>query len=52
MENEYKYLIDIPKNVNGNLDFLHGSCALLFILDFVIYRHSTPGWEKSAGVTL
>ena len=49
MENEKKYLLDNPQNVKRLLYFLYGCCALLFILDFVIPRHTTHSWENLWG---
>lgn len=49
MENEKKYLFDNPRNVKRFLYFLYGSCALLFALDFVIYRHVKHSWENLWG---
>jgi hypothetical protein len=49
MENEKKYLFDNPKNIKRLLYFLYGSCALLFVLDFVIHRHVMHSWENLWG---
>ena len=46
MENDKKHLFDNSKNVKRLLRFLYGSCALLFILDFVIHRHVMHRWEN------
>ncbi len=54
MENEEQHvdensLFDNPKNVKRILNFLYGSCVLLFTLDFVIQRHTTHSWENLWG---
>ena len=49
MENEKKYFFDNPKNLKRVLYTLYGSCVLLFLLDFVIYRHVKHSWENLWG---
>jgi hypothetical protein len=49
MENSKQYLFDKPQNVKRILHLLYGCCALLFALDFVIYRHTTHSWESLGG---
>lgn len=49
MENEKKYLFDNPQNIKRILYFLYGCCTLLFILDFVIHRHTANSWENLWG---
>lgn len=49
MENKKKYLFDNPKNVKRFLYFLYASCALLFVLDFVLHRHAIHNWENLWG---
>lgn len=49
MEKEKKYLFDKPENIKRLLYFLYASCALLFLLDFVIHRHVSHSWENLWG---
>lgn len=49
MENEKTYLFDNPLNVKRILHILYGCCAILFVLDFVIHRHTIHGWENLWG---
>ena len=49
MENDKKYIFDKPKNVKRLLRFLYACCVLLFVLDFVIHRHTTHSWENLWG---
>ena len=44
-----KHLFDNPKNVNRLLNSLYISCALLFVLDFIIHRHASREWEGLPG---
>lgn len=41
-----KYLFDRPENVKRLLNGLYVICIMLIILDFIIHRHTTMGWEK------
>ena len=49
MENEKTYLFDKPRNVKRVLHILYGCCAVLFLLDFVIHRHTIHSWENLWG---
>lgn len=43
------YWLDQPKNINLILKVFYVLCGLLFVLDFVIHRHTYLGWEKIPG---
>jgi len=45
MNNEKRYLFDNPRNVRRVMWFLYSCCAVLFLLDFVIHRHTYHPWE-------
>ena len=49
MGNEKQYFFDNPKNLKRVLYTLYASCVLLFLLDFVIYRHVKHSWENLWG---
>jgi len=49
MRNEKTHLFDSPHNVKRILRILYGCCAVLFVLDFVIHRHTTHSWENLWG---
>ncbi|WOH37034.1 hypothetical protein RI844_16935 [Thalassotalea fonticola] len=49
MEDKKKYLFDHPKNIKRALYLLYSCCILLFILDFVIPRDVSHGWESLWG---
>ncbi|MGJ8692513.1 MAG: hypothetical protein ACSHW0_08525 [Thalassotalea sp.] len=49
MKDKKKYLFDDPKNIKRVLHMFYGCCALLFVLDFVIHRHISHGWENLWG---
>jgi len=40
MTKDKKHIFDNPKNVKRLLRFLYSSCIILFILDFIIHRHT------------
>jgi hypothetical protein len=44
-----KYLFDDPRHVSLLLRGLYVICALLFILDFVLHRHTKLAWEELTG---
>ena len=48
-DNEKKYFFDNPKNIQRVLYGLYASCVLLFLLDFVIHRHTLHDLEKIWG---
>lgn len=43
------YLFDNPRNVRRMVRLLTFSCALLFILDFILHRHVEHPWEAFSG---
>ncbi len=49
MENEKTFIFDNPRNVKRILYILYGCCAVLFVLDFVIHRHTVHSWENLWG---
>lgn len=49
MKPQKKYLFDDPKNIKRVLHIFYGCCALLLVLDFVIHRHISHGWENLWG---
>ena len=49
MENEKTGIFDNPRNVKRILYILYGCCAVLFVLDFVIHRHTSHSWENLWG---
>lgn len=40
------HLFDKPENVKRLLKGLYVICIILVIVDFIIHRHTTMGWEK------
>ena len=44
-----KHLFDKPRNVSLLLRSLYAICALLFILDFFLHRHTAHTWENISG---
>ena len=49
MDDKKKYIFDNPKNIQRVLYGLYGSCIALFVLDFVIHRHTIHSWENLWG---
>lgn len=49
MKDEKQGIFDSAKNVKLVLRLLYVGCLLLFILDFIIHRHSVHNWEKIWG---
>ncbi len=45
MDKEKTYIFDKPENVKRLMHILYACCAVLFLLDFVIHRHSVHPWE-------
>ena len=43
------YFFDKPKNVDRFLMVFYVICGLLFLLDFIIHRHTMHAWEKLPG---
>lgn len=46
---EKQHLFDKPQNVSRLLRALYVICLLLFILDFILHRHTTHAWEDFTG---
>ena len=44
-----QYLFDKPENVSRLLRGFYILCAILFLLDFVVHRHTTIGLEEFPG---
>ena len=49
MSDNKKYFFDNPRNIQMVLYALFGSCAVLFIMDFVFHRHKLHPWEGLLG---
>lgn len=49
MENKKNHLFDDPKNIKRLLNGFYFCCVLLFVLDFIIHRHTYHSWEKLWG---
>lgn len=49
MTNDKHHFFDKPGNVQIVLYALYGCCGLLFILDFIIHRHTVHPWEGLLG---
>jgi len=47
--NEKSYLFDNPRNVSYLIRGLYIICALLFIADFIVHRHTVHPWEGFLG---
>jgi hypothetical protein len=46
---EKQYLLDNPRNVTRLLRVFYAVCGLLFVLDFIIHRHTIHPWEQLPG---
>lgn len=46
---EKKYLFDEPRNVSRLLGGFYVVCAILFVLDFILHRHTYHNWEDIPG---
>ena len=44
-----QHIFDKPRNVSLLLRCLYAICALLFILDFFLHRHTAHAWEGLTG---
>jgi hypothetical protein len=49
MSDQKKYLFDNPRNVTRLLRALYFCCVVLFVLDFIINRHTENSLEKLWG---
>jgi hypothetical protein len=49
MKNDKQYFLDKPRNVKRLIQGFYGCCVVLFVLDFVIHRHSSHSWENLWG---
>jgi len=48
-KNEKTFLFDNPRNVTYLIRGLYIICALLFIADFIVHRHTVHPWEDFLG---
>lgn len=46
---ERQYLFDKPQNVKRLMQIFYSICGLLFVLDFIIRRHTYHNWENLWG---
>lgn len=46
---EKQHLFDKPENVERLLRVVYVICGILFVLDFIIHRHSSRDWEALPG---
>lgn len=46
---ENRYFLDKKENVEKLLRVFYVICGVLFILDFVIHRHTVMDWERLPG---
>ncbi len=46
---EKQHLFDKPENVSRLLRGFYIVCGILFVLDFVLHRHTSHDWEKLPG---
>ena len=49
MADDRRYFFDYPRNVKLVLLTLYLSCGLLLLLDFIVHRHTSHGWERLLG---
>ena len=49
MNKAKQHLFDNPRNVSLLLRGLYAVCAVLFLLDFILHRHTTHAWEDFTG---
>ena len=49
MTDKKRYLFDNPRNVKIVLYTLYVSCGILFLLDFIVHRHTQHRWEELLG---
>ena len=48
-KDEKTYLFDNPRNVSRLLSGFYIICAVLFVADFIIHRHTVHPWEDIPG---
>ncbi len=48
-KDEKQYLFDKPRNVTRLLRGFYIICAILFVLDFILHRHTVHSWESMPG---
>jgi hypothetical protein len=48
-DDKKQYLFDKPRNVKIVFYSLYISCAVLMLLDFIVHRHISIGWEQLLG---
>lgn len=48
-KDEKTYLFDNPRNVTRLLSGFYIICAVLFVADFIIHRHTVHPWEDIPG---
>ena len=48
-KDEKTYLFDNPRNVTRLLSGFYIICAVLFVADFIIHRHTVHPWEGIPG---
>ena len=48
-QDEKQHLFDNPRNVSRLLRGFYAVCGLLFVLDFVVHRHTIHAWEQLSG---
>ena len=48
-KDEKTHLFDNPRNVTRLLRSFYIICAILFVADFIVHRHSVHPWEDFSG---
>ena len=48
-DDKKKYLFDNPRNVTRLLRGFYAICIILFVLDFILHRHTYHSWEEIPG---
>ena len=46
---EKKYFLDKPQNIERLLKVFYAICGLLFVVDFIVHRHTIHYWEQLPG---
>ena len=49
MAKDNQHFFDNPRNIQNILYVFYAGCVLLFILDFIIHRHTYHHWEGLLG---